>query len=117
MRMDGQTSRFPLSCVPAACLSASFVRGLGYSLPSERNESMFTRGLVKASVVSRVVVVNRSHIKEARRHHCIRSLELCLDICKATRRRNDTSVRIPPTTVHKCEPRATRSLAKVGTRL
>ncbi|GBN80457.1 hypothetical protein AVEN_176108-1, partial [Araneus ventricosus] len=25
------------------------------------------------------------------------------------RRRNDTSVRIPPTTVHKCKPRAIRS--------
>ncbi|GBM63141.1 hypothetical protein AVEN_150268-1 [Araneus ventricosus] len=70
------------------------------------------RGLVSASVVSRVVAVNNSHIKEARRRHCIRSLERCRDICKATRRRNGTSVRIPPTIVHKCEPRATRSLAK-----
>ncbi|GBM02039.1 hypothetical protein AVEN_209736-1 [Araneus ventricosus] len=71
-----------------------------------------SRGLVSASVVSRVVVVNRSHIKDSRRHHCIRSLERCRDICKATRRRNGTSVRIPQTTVHKCE--RTSSDSKFG---
>ncbi|GBN66400.1 hypothetical protein AVEN_222960-1 [Araneus ventricosus] len=56
----------------------------------------------------------------ARWRQCIRSLERCGDICQVTRRRNGASVRIPPTTVHKCEPRATRSLSKphaIGTRL
>ncbi|GBO32050.1 hypothetical protein AVEN_10475-1 [Araneus ventricosus] len=40
------------------------------------------RGFVSASAVSRVVAVNSSHIKEARRRHCIPSFELCRDICK-----------------------------------
>ncbi|GBO21435.1 hypothetical protein AVEN_61385-1 [Araneus ventricosus] len=48
-------------------------------------------GLVSASVVSRVVAVNSSHIKEARRRHCIRSLKHCRDICKVKRRRKGTS--------------------------
>ncbi|GBN56367.1 hypothetical protein AVEN_173546-1 [Araneus ventricosus] len=51
-------------------------------------------GLVSASVVSRVVTINSSRIKEARRRHCIRSLERSRDICKSTRLRNGTSVRI-----------------------
>ncbi|GBN51395.1 hypothetical protein AVEN_80235-1 [Araneus ventricosus] len=58
--------------------------------------------------------------QRARRRQFIRSLKLCGDIFQVTRRRNGASVRIPPTTVHKCEPRATRSLAKphaVGARL
>ncbi|GBL73202.1 hypothetical protein AVEN_159267-1 [Araneus ventricosus] len=78
------------------------------------------RGLVSAPGVSSVVAVNSSHIKEARRRHCIRPFDRCRDICKATRHTNGMSVRIPPTTAHKCEPRATRSLDKpyaVGTRL
>ncbi|GBM92423.1 hypothetical protein AVEN_145631-1 [Araneus ventricosus] len=76
------------------------------------------RGFVSASVVSRDVAVNSSDIKG--HHQFIRSLESCGDICQVMHRRNDVSVRIPPITVHKCEPRATRSLAKphaVGTRL
>ncbi|GBM77988.1 hypothetical protein AVEN_105452-1 [Araneus ventricosus] len=46
------------------------------------------RGLVSASVVSRIVAVNSSHIKETRRRHCIHSYERCRDTCKTTRRRN-----------------------------
>ncbi|GBM58106.1 hypothetical protein AVEN_164292-1 [Araneus ventricosus] len=37
-------------------------------------------GVVSASVISRVVAVNSSHIKEARRLHCIRSLERTAEI-------------------------------------
>ncbi|GBN35794.1 hypothetical protein AVEN_204782-1 [Araneus ventricosus] len=65
------------------------------------------RGLVSGSVVSRVVAVSSSHIKGTRRCHCICSLEHCRDICKGKRRRNGAAVQIPPTIVHKCEPRAT----------
>ncbi|GBL73434.1 hypothetical protein AVEN_145809-1 [Araneus ventricosus] len=48
-------------------------------------------GLVSASVFSRVVEVNSSHVKggwSGRRRQCIRSLERCREICQATRRRN-----------------------------
>ncbi|GBO09108.1 hypothetical protein AVEN_132032-1 [Araneus ventricosus] len=69
-------------------------------------------GLVSASAVFRFVAVNSSHIKGTRRRHCISSLEYCRDICKANRRRNGATVRIPPTTVHKYEPRATRGFTK-----
>ncbi|GBL67035.1 hypothetical protein AVEN_77076-1 [Araneus ventricosus] len=56
--------------------------------------------------------------QRARRCQFIPSLKHCGDICQVTRSRNGASVRIPPTSVHKCEPRATRSVAKphaVGT--
>ncbi|GBM54297.1 hypothetical protein AVEN_90479-1 [Araneus ventricosus] len=59
-------------------------------------------GLVSASVVSHVIVVNSSHIKGrgmARRRHCIYSRERCPEICQ-----QDAIVKIPPTTVHKYEP-------------
>ncbi|GBO13742.1 hypothetical protein AVEN_98085-1 [Araneus ventricosus] len=58
--------------------------------------------------------------QRARRRQFIRSLGCCGDICQVMGRRNGASVRIPPTKVHKCEPRAIRSSAKphaVGTRL
>ncbi|GBN60244.1 hypothetical protein AVEN_160000-1 [Araneus ventricosus] len=101
-----------LSCVPTACLSTDFFRCSRIFPVFETGRIDMARGLVSASVVSRVVAVNSLHIKEARRRHCIRSLERCRDICKATCHRNGTSVRIPTTTVHKCKPRATPSLAK-----
>ncbi|GBM25455.1 hypothetical protein AVEN_261572-1 [Araneus ventricosus] len=69
------------------------------------------RGVISAYVVPRVM---------ARRRHCIRSLERWQDICKATRRRNGMTVRIPPTAAHEYESHASRDLAKphaVGTRL
>ncbi|GBN14644.1 hypothetical protein AVEN_55623-1, partial [Araneus ventricosus] len=77
-----------------------------------------TRGIVSASVVSRIMAVNSSRIKGT--NGAIASVHSNRDICKATRRKNGATVRIQPTTVHKYEPRATRDLAKphaVGTRL
>ncbi|GBM98557.1 hypothetical protein AVEN_186094-1 [Araneus ventricosus] len=72
------------------------------------------RGLVSASVVSRFMAVNSSHSKGrrgvSRRRQCIRSLERCREICQASRRGYGGLVGIPPTTVHKYEPRATRDL-------
>ncbi|GBM50167.1 hypothetical protein AVEN_50061-2-1, partial [Araneus ventricosus] len=55
------------------------------------------RGLVSASVVSRVLAVNSSHVKGrcARRRQCIRLLERYLDICQATRRGNGATGRNP----------------------
>ncbi|GBN22163.1 hypothetical protein AVEN_187669-1 [Araneus ventricosus] len=73
------------------------------------------RGPVSAFVVSSVMAV-----KGTRRRHCICSLEHYRDICKFKLRMNGATVQIPPTTVHKYEPRATRGLSKphaVGTRL
>ncbi|GBN34485.1 hypothetical protein AVEN_44226-1 [Araneus ventricosus] len=81
------------------------------------------RELVSASVVSRFMEVNSSHIKGrgvARWRQWIHSLERCRNTCKATSRRNGVAVRIPPTTAHKYEPRATLGLTKphvVGTRI
>ncbi|GBN99391.1 hypothetical protein AVEN_72217-1 [Araneus ventricosus] len=74
------------------------------------------RGLVSASVASRVMAVNSSHVKGTRRRQRFRSLERCRGICQATLRRNGAIVR--NSTDHKYEPRATRGLAKphaVGT--
>ncbi|GBM71236.1 hypothetical protein AVEN_113405-1 [Araneus ventricosus] len=73
------------------------------------------RGLVNASGFLEVLAVNSSLIKGTRRRHCICSLEHWRDIYKATRRRKGTAVRIPPTTVHKYEPRTTRGLSKPHT--
>ncbi|GBN52701.1 hypothetical protein AVEN_157233-1 [Araneus ventricosus] len=52
------------------------------------------RGLVSASVASRVMAVNNSHVKGggvARRRRCIRSLERCREICQAMLLWNDAS--------------------------
>ncbi|GBO33183.1 hypothetical protein AVEN_85606-1 [Araneus ventricosus] len=54
------------------------------------------RGLVSASVDSRIMAVNSSHIKGrvvARRRQCIRSHERCQEICQATRHVNSATVR------------------------
>ncbi|GBL54176.1 hypothetical protein AVEN_190426-1 [Araneus ventricosus] len=54
------------------------------------------RGLVSASVVSRVIAVNSSHIKGrgvARQLQCIGSHVRCRYICQATRRWNDATGR------------------------
>ncbi|GBN84866.1 hypothetical protein AVEN_133146-1 [Araneus ventricosus] len=53
-------------------------------------------GLVSASVISRVMAVNSSHVKGggvARGRQCIHSLERCREICQATYRRNGATVR------------------------
>ncbi|GBN62610.1 hypothetical protein AVEN_8352-1 [Araneus ventricosus] len=53
-------------------------------------------GLVSASVVPRVMAVNRSHVKgggAGRRRLCIRSLERCQEIGQATRSFQGASVR------------------------
>ncbi|GBM16305.1 hypothetical protein AVEN_194046-1 [Araneus ventricosus] len=74
------------------------------------------RGLVSASVASRVMAVNSLHVKgggsdqTASVHPFTRALPRDLP----------RLVGIPPTTVHKCEPRATRGFTKphaMGTRL
>ncbi|GBN73243.1 hypothetical protein AVEN_267793-1 [Araneus ventricosus] len=49
------------------------------------------RGLVSASVVSRVMAINSSHVKEGgviRRRQCNRSLERRREVCQATRSGN-----------------------------
>ncbi|GBN25165.1 hypothetical protein AVEN_191638-1 [Araneus ventricosus] len=51
-----------LSCVPTACLSTSSVRGSRYSPRQNRKDRSGSR-LGSASVVSRVMAVNSSHIK------------------------------------------------------
>ncbi|GBN53803.1 hypothetical protein AVEN_237894-1 [Araneus ventricosus] len=65
------------------------------------------RGLVSASVVSRVMAVNSSHVKGggvARRRQCVRSLERCGEIWQAR------LAGIPLTTVHKYKTRVARGL-------
>ncbi|GBM35352.1 hypothetical protein AVEN_90673-1 [Araneus ventricosus] len=54
------------------------------------------RGLVSASVVSRVMAVNRLHVKGwgvDRRRQCIRSLDRCREICQGMHRGNGATVR------------------------
>ncbi|GBN56368.1 hypothetical protein AVEN_173547-1 [Araneus ventricosus] len=90
-------------CVPTACLFASFVRGLRYSC--RRNGRIdVVRGLVSASVVSRVVKVTVKCIKRPD-GHCIRSPRASLRYYANPRRRTIHTCSNFITT--KCKPRAT----------
>ncbi|GBN10453.1 hypothetical protein AVEN_190161-1 [Araneus ventricosus] len=94
-----------------------------YSLSLEKEESMSLLGLL-VHVLFPTLWLKIAHTSkesaEARRRHCIRSLERYRSICKDTRRRKGPPVRIEPPTVHNYVPPATRGLAKtcaIGKRL
>ncbi|GBM65269.1 hypothetical protein AVEN_213550-1 [Araneus ventricosus] len=70
-----------------------------------------TRGLVSAFVVSRVMAVNRSHVKGGRWPASVSASVLPSAAERSAKPRDVRTARlfgIPPTTIHKYEPLATR---------